>query len=211
LLRSAQVNHAFTTSSNTKPAPALFKKGPQLRKIIFAGLQGDRVDVVPSKHPRKFLLAFVHETAKTRSRGAVGCVDFNLIAGLGVFQRNDADVWQHPFSFIVNVDRHEIVPPSTYRQRSRKIGGLKIRNEENNGASRDDFIQIVECQCRIRAASLWFEKQDLSDESQRVRAAFLRRDKKFNAIGKENEPDLVIIPNRAESEQARDFRGQFPF
>jgi len=182
-----------------------------LRQIILAGLQGDRIDIVPAQHPRKFLFSLVHETAKTRSRRAIGRVDLNLIAGLGVFQRYDADVWQHPFPFIVNVDRHEIVPPATHRQRSRKIGRLKIRNEENDCASRDDFVQIVECQRWIRAASLWFEKQDLSDESQRVGAAFLRGDKKFNAIGKEDEPDLVIIPNRAESEQARDFRGQFPF
>src|SRR5206468_6290439 len=133
-----------------------------------------------------FLVAFIHQTAKTRSRRAIGRVDLNLIAGLGVFQCDDADVWQHPFSFIVNVDRHEIVPSSTHRQRSRKIWGLKIRNEENNGAPCDDFIQIVEGQRRICAASLWFEKQNLSDKSQRVRATFLRRDKKFNAVSEEN-------------------------
>ena len=101
-------------------------------QIIFAGLQGYRVDIVPAEHPSEFLLSLVHETDKTRSRRAVGCVDLNLIAGLGVFQRYDADVWQHPFPFIVNVDRHEIVPPATHRQRSRKIGRLKIRNEEND-------------------------------------------------------------------------------
>jgi hypothetical protein len=134
-----------------------------------------------------------------------------LVAGLGVFQCDDADVWQHPFPFIVNVDRHEIVPSSTHRQRSRKIGGLKIRNEENNGAARDDFIQIVEGQRLIRAASLWFEKQNLSDEPQCVRAAFLRGNKKFNAVSEEDEPDLVIVPDCAESELARDLRRQLPF
>src|SRR5437660_2721592 len=155
-------------SSNTNAALALFEKGAQLRQVIFAGLQGDRVDIVPAQHARKFLVAISHEIAKTRSRRAIGRVDLNLIAGLGVFQGDDADVWQHPFSFIVNVDRHEIVPSSTHRQRSRKIGRLKIRDEENNGAPRDDFIQIVEGQRRIRAASLWFEKQNLSNKSQRV-------------------------------------------
>jgi len=136
-----------------------------LRQIIFAGLQGDRVDIVPAQHARKLLVALIHETAKARSRRAIGRVDLDLIAGLRVFQGDDADVWQHPFSLIVNVDRHEIVPSSTHRQRSRKIGGLKIRNEKNNGASGDDFIQIVEGQPRICAASLWFEKQNLPDKS----------------------------------------------
>jgi hypothetical protein len=165
LLRSAQDDHAFTTSSNTNAAPAFFEKGAQLRQIIFAGLQGDRVDIVPAQHARKFLVALIHETAKARSRRAIGRVDLNLVAGLSVFQSNDADIWQHPFSFIVDMDGHEIVPPSTHCQRSRKIGRLKIRNEENHGASCDDLIQIVEGQRRICAASLWFEKQNLPDKS----------------------------------------------
>jgi hypothetical protein len=198
-------------SSNTDAALALFKKGAQLRQIVFAGLQSDRVDIVPAQHARKLLLAFIHESVKSRSRCPISRVDLNLIACLGVFQGDDADIWQYPFSFIVNMDGHEIVPPSTHCQRSRKIGRLKIRNEENHGAACDNFIQIVEGQRRLSAASLWFEKQNLSDKSQRMGAAFLWRNKKLNAIGEEDKPDLVIVPDRAESEQARDFGGQFPF
>src|SRR4030095_6057082 len=198
-------------SSNTKAALALFEKGAQLRQIVFAGLQSDRVDIVPAQHARKLLLAFIHKPAKTRSRCAISRVDLNLIARLGVFQGDDADIWHYPFSFIVNMYGHEIVPPATHCQRSRKIGRLKIRNEENHGASCDNFIQIVEGQRRLCAASLWFEKQNLPDESQCMRAAFFRRNKKFNAIGEEDEPNLVVVPDRAESEQTGDFRGQFPF
>src|SRR4029077_3107208 len=141
----------------------------------------------------------------------ISCVDLNLIPGLGVFQGDDADIWQYPFSFIVNMDGHEIVPPSAHCQRSRKIGRLKVRNEENHCASCDNFIQIVEGQPRLCAASLWLEKQNLPDKPQRMGSAFLWRDKKLNAIGEEDQPDLVIVPDRAESEQARDFGGQFPF
>src|SRR2546430_5690175 len=198
-------------SSNTNAALALFEEGAQLRQIVFAGLQSDRVDIVPAQHARKLLLAFIHKPAKTGSCCPISRVDLNLIAGLSVFQGDDADIWQYPFSFIVNVDGDEIMPPSTHCQRSRKVGRLKIRNEENHGASCDNFIQIVEGQGRFCAASLWFEKQNLPDESQRMGSAFLWRNKKLNAIGKENEPDLVIVPNRAESEQARDFGSQFPF
>src|SRR2546430_12646724 len=78
---------------------------------------------------------------------------------------DDADIWQYSFSFIVNMDGHEIVPPSTHCQCSRKIGRLKIRNEENHSASCDNFIQIIEGQRRLCAASLWFEKQNLPDKS----------------------------------------------
>src|SRR4029450_2829559 len=165
-------------SSNTKTALALFEKGAQLRQIVLAGLQSDRVDIVPAQHARKFLFEFIHKTAKARSRCAVSRVDLNLIARLGVFQGDDADIRQEPFSFIVNMDGHEIVPPSTHCQCSRKIGCLKIRNEEHNSASCDNFVQIVEGHRRVCAASLWFEKEDFADESQRMGATFLRRNEK---------------------------------
>jgi hypothetical protein len=165
LLRSAQDDHALTTSSNTNAALALFEKGAQLRQIIFAGLQGDRVDIVPAQHARKFLVALIHKPAKTRSRRAISRVDLDLIAGLSVFQvmmpifgntrSRSSWIWMATKS---------CRRPLTC-QRSRKIGRLKIRNEENHGASCDDLIQIIEGQRRICAASLWFEKQNLPDKS----------------------------------------------
>jgi hypothetical protein len=88
-----QHSHSFLSLSNAKPALALFEKRAQLRQIIFAGLEGDPVDIVPAEYARKFLLSFIHKTAKTRSRRAIGRVDFNLIASLGVFQGNDANIW----------------------------------------------------------------------------------------------------------------------
>ena len=42
------------------------------------------------------------------------------------------------------------------------------------------------------------KKQDLPNQPQGMRSAFLRRNKKFNAIGEKNQPDLVVIPYRAE-------------
>src|SRR5262249_33186613 len=117
---------SINLSSNTESALALFEKQAQLRQIIFAGLQRDRVDVVPAQHPRELLLTLISKIAETRARCAIGRIDFNLIASLGFFQGDDPDIWQCPFSFVVNMDRHEIVPPAAHRQGSRKIRRLKI-------------------------------------------------------------------------------------
>src|SRR5207245_11519322 len=87
-------------SSNTNAALALFEKGAQLRQIVFAGLQSDRVDIVPAQHACKLMLAIIHNPVKTRSRTAISCVDLNLIAGLGVFQGDDAAISQYSFSFV---------------------------------------------------------------------------------------------------------------
>src|SRR4030095_802141 len=199
------------SSSNTEAALALFEKGTQLREVILAGLQSNRIDVVSAQHARKLVLALVDKPANPRSCGAIRSVDLNLIAGLSVFQGDDADIWQNSLSFVMNMDGDEIVSPSTYRQSSRKIGRLEIRNEEHHGAARDNLGQIIEGQRRFRAASLWFEEQNFSDKSQRMRAAFLWWNKKLDAIGEKNQANLVIVPNCTESEQACDFRRQFAF
>src|SRR5437773_5283576 len=108
----------------------------------------------------------------------------------------------------MNMDGDEIVPSPAHCQRSRKIGRLKIRDEKHNCTSCDDLIQVIERQRWFRSASLRFEKQNLTDEPQSMGPAFFWRNEKFNAIGKENEADLVIVSDRAEGEQAGDLCGQ---
>ena len=44
-----------------------------------------------------------------------------------------------------------------------------------------------------------------------MRAALFWRDKKLHPVCEKNQPDFIVIADRAESEQARDFRGQFAF
>src|SRR5437016_12856298 len=88
---------------------------------------------------------------------------------------------------------------------------LKIGDEENYRASRHDLVQVIKGQGRFCAPSLRLEKQDLANESQRVRAAFFWWNKKLDAISEKNEPDLIVVPDRAEGEQASDFCGQLAF
>src|SRR6266403_866986 len=109
------------------------------------------------------------------------------------------------------MDGYEIVSPPTYRKRSREIGRLKIRDEENRRASRYDLIQVIERQSRLGASSLRLEKQNLADEPQGVRPAFFWRNKKFDAIGEKDQPDLVIVPDCTECEQTSHLCRQFAF
>ena len=97
------------------------------------------------------------------------------------------------------------MPPARDREGARKIFRLEIGDEENDRAPRDDVVQIIERQARQGAAALRLEVKNFADQTQRVRAAFLRRDEKLDLIGKENQPDLVVVPDRAEGEEAGDF------
>ena len=94
------------------------------------------------------------------------------------------------------------------RERLGKIGRLKIGNEKDNGTSRHDLVQRIERQRGICSATFRLEKQDFANEAQRVRATFLRRNKKFDPIGEEKQADLVIVANGAEREQTSDFGGE---
>src|SRR5436190_19243479 len=72
-----------------------------------------------------------------------------------------------------------------------------------------DLVQIVEGHGRLRAPALGFKEENLPDQPQRVQPSFFRWDEKFDMIGKENEPDLVVVANGAKREQAGDLRRQF--
>ena len=83
---------------------------------------------------------FAGQVGETPACPAIGRVDLDLLAGLGIFQGNDANVWQDLFAFIANMDRDEIVPASAYRQRPRKFCRLKILDEKYHCTARYDVI-----------------------------------------------------------------------
>ena len=131
------------SSSNPQPALALFEERPKRRQIILPGVQRDRVDIIPPQGTRKLCSLLSDQIRETRPRRAIGRVDLDLFACLGVLQSNDADIRQRFFPFVLNVDGDEIVSPAAYRERSRKIRRLKIRDEEDHCAPGDDLVQII--------------------------------------------------------------------
>src|SRR5438045_365283 len=69
-----------------------------------------------------------------------------------------------------------------------------------------DLVEKIEGVARIGPPPFWLEKKDLADESQDVGATFFRSDEELDMIRKENEADLVAVPNRAKGEETCDFR-----
>ena len=90
--------------------------------------------------------------AEAGARPAIARVDFDLFARLGVLQRDDADVGQRFLALVIDPDRDEVVPPACDCERAREIFRLEIRDEENDRASRDNVVQIIERQARQCAA-----------------------------------------------------------
>src|SRR6267378_6784079 len=83
---------------------------------------------------------------------AVFCLkkkNFDLLAGLGVFEGDDADVGQYLLAFVLDVDGDEVMPAAADRERVREIRRLKIGNEKHDRG--------------IRPTTGRLEKQDLAN------------------------------------------------
>ncbi len=148
-------------------------------------------------------------SAEMPAERAVAGVDLDLLAGLGVLERDDPDIRQHFLALVLHMERDEIVPPAGDRELAREVARLEVGDEKHDRATRLHFVQVSQRQRRIGPAALRFEEENFADQTERVRAAFLRRDVELHLVGEEEQPDLVVIPDGAEGEQAGHFRREF--
>src|SRR5215470_9102010 len=108
------LRYSGPTLSNPEAAFALFKKRAQWWQIILASLQRDRINVVPPERARKLRFKSSDEICKNTSRFTIRGVDLDLFACLGILQRDDTDVWQRSFAFILDLNCYKIVTPSAH-------------------------------------------------------------------------------------------------
>jgi hypothetical protein len=84
----------------------------------------------------------------------------------------------------------------------------KIGDEKNDGAASYHFVQILKGGSDIRAAVTGLEEKHLADQAKCVQAAFLRADEELHLIGEKEQTHLVVVLDRTEREDRRDFGRQ---
>ena len=174
------------------PQFALLEEGAQRRQIIVAGAERNSVDVIAPQGVDRLGELSTRRIAEAGARPPVARVDFDLFARLGVSSVMIPTSGRF-FALVIDPDRDEIVPPARDRERAREILRLEIRDEENDRASRDNVVQIIERQARQCAAALRLEVRISADQTQRVRAAFFGGNEKLDLIRKEDQPDLIVV------------------
>ena len=87
----------------------------------------------------------------------------------------------------------------------------KIRNNDGDGAMRQNATHEFQRLDQIRSAPLRLKKQDFADDAQDVAAAFARRDEFLHFIGEQQQADLVVVADGGEGEHGRDLGGEFAF
>ena len=70
----------------------------------------------------------------------------------------------------------------------------------------DEPIESFESACNIGAAALSLEEENFADDAQCVTSAAKRWNEQLDVIGKEEQPDFVVVADGAEGENARRLR-----
>ena len=83
-------------------------------------------------------------------------------------------------------------------------GRLEIGNQEDYRAPMQDVIGDIERLDAVGAAALRRVVQNVAHHAQHVAAAFPRRQVALDAIGVEQQSDLVAVADRGEGEDARE-------
>src|SRR5882724_4832412 len=103
------------------------------------------------------------------------------------------------------------MPPGRDRESTREILRLKVGDKKDDRPTGHDLIEVIKGRRRVGPAPHRIKEEDFANDSQGMRAPFLRRDEKLEAIAEEKETDFVVVTDRAESEETGNFCSQLAF
>ena len=177
-------------------------------QVIFVRAQRDHIDADLEEFLLDGFLPPVLEREISAAQGAVRRVDVDLLARLGILERDNADVGQILLARIDHRDGNEVVAAGGDGEGTRITLIHEIGNKEDHRAPGHHFVQVFQRGGQIGPAVLWLEEEHFADEPQGVQAAFFRMNEKFDLVAEKEEADFVVILDRAEGEDRGDFGGQ---
>lgn len=177
----------------------------------------ERIDQLFSASP---ILLGIHHAELS-----VAGVDFDLLTGFGVFERNDTNVRQIQLPRIGQIDANQIVAAIGQTQGPLEIGlvagggadpcrrifGQEIAEKKDNRLAAHEAVEGLKGTGNVRSAVPGFEEQDLANDAKNVAATLLGRDEGLDLVGKEKQADFVVVAGGGERENARQLGGQFAF
>ncbi len=197
----------MTQKSLPKPLRPLPEKPNQRLDVWLVGADVDGVHVHRAQHAVAAGFEHARFFRKLRAHAAIRRIENDDLAGLRIFQLDQADVRQFHLARVGDGDRHQVMAAVGNAQRLFIAGGNKIRHQKHHGAPRDDAIQIFQRQADVGALSLRLMIQQLAQHPQHVALAFFRRHEFLDAVGENNQADLVVVLDRRERQQGAQFGG----
>ena len=212
-----------------------FEEAPEGGGVRLVGAQLDGIDAGGSEEAAQFFLGFGLALGENGAFARIAGIDFDDLAGFGVFEDEIPERWEFEFEAIDNLDGDDIMAAvglaesgigslaegfrknDTAPQVSHDVGASgvalakKIREDDGDGAMGSDLVKEVEGLIKIGAAEGGLEEKDFADDAQDMAPAFAGRNKFFDGAGEEDQADFIVVADGGKSEDRGDFGGQFAF
>lgn len=112
---SARKQSILSSLPTSEAQLALFEESSQGWEVIISGAQRNRVNIVSAEDMTDFRAPGLSGFVKPNPGSTITGIDFNLLASLGIFERDDANIRESLLALVVDPDRDEIVPSACDR------------------------------------------------------------------------------------------------
>ena len=132
---------AAPDSSDLQSPFPVAKKAPQRRDVVLVGANRNRIDPFLTEVRRTSSeVRAPASSRKARRTARIGSIQFDLLSRFGILEGEQADVRQLFLAGIDDRDGDQVMTAAGDGKFARKIGRLKIGDEENDGAAMQHFI-----------------------------------------------------------------------
>ncbi len=175
--------------------------------VGFAGEEADGVDAGLAVHLVDGSGAAGLFKSELLAHLLAGGIDEYLFAGFRVAPVYHADVRPSDFAFVADDHTDEIVAAGgDFQQLFIVVGKHEVANEKGDVFTVADVVEIVKRRRGVGAFSVGLVCEHFADEPQDVASALFRRNIFFHFLGKENQPDAIIVADGGKGQHGGDFR-----
>jgi len=124
---------------------------------------------------------------------------------LGITHAHQPHIWQLRNAAVIDLNGHEVMLAAGDVQRLTEVVVVdEVAEYEARTAALDDLCQVLHGLLHIRAMARRFEVQEFANDVKDMLASFLGRYELLDAVGEEDDADLVVVLNGAEGQRGSD-------
>ena len=134
----------------------------------------------------------------------VGGVHHEALPRLGVLELHQPDGGQLRLAPVAHPHRDRVVAPAGDRECALEPARQEVRHQKHHRAPPGDVGQVLEGHADVGAAPVRTVIQQLAQYPEHMPAPLARGHELLDAVAEEDQPDLVVVLDRAEGQQGAD-------
>src|SRR5665213_2355333 len=155
--------------------------------------QLDEIDTVAPKGPLERRVERDRTTAKSCADNGVRAIDRARPAGLWIAQRQQSHRGQLALTRVDEVQRDHVVSLRQRLECGPVTRGHPVRDHEYHGTPAEHTVRELERRPELRARPARLEREQLSNDAERVSLPTFGGDELLDAIGEKHRTDAVIV------------------